>query len=44
MDVFLIDGVEIIFRIGLALLERSHDQLLQLDMEDMTKASQSPLY
>lgn len=37
MDVFLIEGMEVIFRIGLALLERSHDQLLKLDLEDMTK-------
>ena len=39
MDTFLTDGVEVIFRIGLALLEHSYDQLMQLDLEDMTKVS-----
>ena len=39
MDIFLIDGIEIIFRVGLALLERSQNELLKLDMEDMTKVS-----
>ena len=37
LDIFLIDGIEIIFRVGLALLERSQSELLKLDMEDMTK-------
>ena len=37
MDIFLTEGMEIIFRIGMALLEHSHDQLLLLDLEDMTK-------
>lgn len=37
IDIFLTEGVEIIFRIGLALLEKSYQQLLQLDLEDMTK-------
>ena len=37
LDIYLIDGIEIIFRVGLALLERSQSELLKLDMEDMTK-------
>ena len=37
MDIFLVEGLEFIFRLGLALLEHSHDRLLELDMEDMTK-------
>lgn len=35
MDVFMSEGMEIIFRIGLAMLLSSHNQLLQLDMEGM---------
>ena len=37
MDIFLVEGREIVFRVGLALLEHSHDKLIQLDMEDMLK-------
>nr|XP_039252966.1 EVI5-like protein isoform X1 [Styela clava] len=37
MDVFMSEGMEIIFRIGLAMLLSSHNQLLQLDMEGMLK-------
>ena len=44
MDIFLMDGMEVIFRVGLALLERSHDQLLRLDLEDMTKVCFVYLY
>lgn len=43
MDTFLTDGVEVIFRIGLALLEHSYDQLMQLDLEDMTKHFQKEM-
>ena len=37
MDIFFVEGREIVFRVGLALLEHSHDKLMQLDMEDMLK-------
>lgn len=37
MDIYLVEGREIVFRVGLALLEHSHDKLIQLDMEDMLK-------
>ena len=37
MDIFLVEGIDVIFRLGLALLEHSHDRLLELDLEDMTK-------
>ena len=37
MDVFMVEGREVIFRVGLALLEYSMDRLVQLDMEDMLK-------
>lgn len=37
MDIFLVEGIDVIFRLGLALLEHSHDKLLELDLEDMTK-------
>ena len=37
MDVFLEDGLEMIFRIGLALMEHSHDDLMSMDLEEMTK-------
>uniref|UniRef100_A0A1X7VAF8 Rab-GAP TBC domain-containing protein n=1 Tax=Amphimedon queenslandica TaxID=400682 RepID=A0A1X7VAF8_AMPQE len=43
LDIFLIDGIEIIFRVGLALLERSQNELLKLDMEDMTKHFQKEM-
>ena len=33
----MVEGREIVFRVGLALLEHSHDKLIQLDMEDMLK-------
>ena len=37
LDVLLVEGREIIFRVGLALLDSSQEQLLQMDMEDMIK-------
>ena len=37
MDIYFVEGREIVFRVGLALLEHSHDKLIQLDMEDMLK-------
>ena len=37
MDIFFVEGIDVIFRLGLALLEYSHDRLLELDLEDMTK-------
>lgn len=37
MDIYFVEGREIVVRVGLALLEYSHDKLIQLDMEDMLK-------
>ena len=37
MDIMLMEGREIVFKVGLALLEDSLEQLLQMDMEDMIK-------
>ncbi|CAF1127714.1 unnamed protein product, partial [Didymodactylos carnosus] len=37
MDVFLSEGMEIIFRVGIALLEIHQDDLMMLAMEDMLK-------
>lgn len=37
MDILLMEGREIVFKVGLALLEDSQQQLLQMDMEDMIK-------
>lgn len=37
LDLLLVEGRDIIFRVGLALLDSSQDQLLQMDMEDMIK-------
>jgi len=37
MDIFLVEGREIIFRVGLALLDQSEAKLIQLDLEDMLK-------
>lgn len=39
MDVFLSEGMEIIFKIALALLTIGKDTLLSLDMEAMLKVS-----
>lgn len=37
MDAFLIDGMEIIFRLAVAILTFGKDDLLSLDMEGMLK-------
>lgn len=37
MDVFLLEGMEIIFKIALSLLTIGKDDLLSLDMEGMLK-------
>ena len=37
LDLLLVEGREIIFKVGLALLETNQEQLLQMDMEDMIK-------
>ena len=37
MDMMLMEGREIVFKVGLALLEDSLEQLLQMDIEDMIK-------
>ena len=37
LDLLLVEGRDIIFRVGLALLDCSQEQLLQMDMEDMIK-------
>ena len=37
MDMFLIDGLEVVFRVGLAILDHSHDHMINLDLEEMTK-------
>jgi hypothetical protein len=36
-DVFLLEGIESIFRVAVAILQHSREQLLQLDMEGMLK-------
>ncbi|XP_065916983.1 EVI5-like protein isoform X2 [Dysidea avara] len=43
MDIFFIDGIEIIFRIAVALLEYHSNELLRLDLEDMIKFFQKSL-
>ncbi len=37
VDIFLLEGREIIFRVGLALMEHNKDRLLKGDMEDILK-------
>lgn len=37
MDVVLMEGRDIVFKVGLALLEDAQEQLLLMDMEDMIK-------
>lgn len=37
MDVFLLEGMEVIFKIALALLNLGKEELLSLDMEGMLK-------
>ena len=39
MDLVLVEGREIIFKVGLALLDISQEQLVNMDMEDMIKVS-----
>lgn len=39
MDVFLLEGMEIIFKLALALLTIAKDNILSLDMEGMLKVS-----
>ena len=39
MDAFLIDGVEIIFRLAVAILTFGKEDLLSLDMEGMLKVN-----
>lgn len=39
MDVFLSEGMEIIFKVALSLLTIAKDDLLSLDMEGMLKVS-----
>jgi hypothetical protein len=43
MDVFLMEGRDVVFKVGLALLEHSQEQLLQLDMEEMLKHFQKEM-
>ncbi|XP_065829801.1 EVI5-like protein [Oscarella lobularis] len=43
MDLFFLDGMEILFKFGIALLECSKAQLLQLDMEGMQKHFQKEM-
>ena len=39
MDVFLLESMEIIFKVALALLTIAKDNILSLDMEGMLKVS-----
>jgi ecotropic viral integration site 5 protein len=41
MDVFLSEGMEIIFKVALSLLTIAKDDLLSLDMEGMLKVSRA---
>ncbi|XP_034091549.1 ecotropic viral integration site 5 protein homolog isoform X4 [Gymnodraco acuticeps] len=34
-DIFMCEGLEIVFRVGLAILQMNHTELIQLDMEGM---------
>ncbi|CAL8111503.1 unnamed protein product [Orchesella dallaii] len=43
MDVFLMDGIEVVFRIALAILSMAKHELLSLDMEGMLKYLQKEL-
>lgn len=40
VDIFLLEGREIIFRVGLALIEHCGERLLREDLEDILKVSQ----
>ncbi|XP_038046172.1 EVI5-like protein isoform X2 [Patiria miniata] len=37
MDVFISEGMEIIFRVGIAMLQLNYEDLLRLDMEEMLR-------
>ncbi|XP_067662204.1 ecotropic viral integration site 5 ortholog-like isoform X1 [Haliotis asinina] len=37
MDIFISEGMEMIFRVGMAILQTSHEDLMSLDMEGMLK-------
>ena len=37
VDLFLLEGIEAVFRVAVAILLASRDKLLQLDMEGMLK-------
>jgi len=39
MDIFLMDGIEVVFRVALALLVIAKTQLLSMDMEGMLNVS-----
>ena len=39
MDIFLLEGREILFRIGLALIEHNVDKLMTSDLEEIVKVS-----
>ena len=41
MDILLVEGREILFRVGLALLETSQEKLIRMDMEDMIKVQRA---
>lgn len=43
MDIFLVEGKEFIFKVGLALLEHSQAKLLQLDLEEVLKHFQKEM-
>lgn len=40
MDVFLLEGMEVIFKVALSLLTLGKEELLCLDMEGMLKVTQ----
>jgi hypothetical protein len=44
MDLFLLEGMEILFKVGMALLEWSRAELLQMDMEAMLRHFQKEMY
>ena len=37
-------GLEIVFRVGLAILQMNHADLIQLDMEGMLQVQRLPFY
>ena len=44
MDIFLVDGREIVFRVGLALVEHNLDRLVRGDLEEILKVGVVCLY